>query len=130
MDLPHLTRRTRGLAIVSLAAFAAGCAVTSVEGERMRPGSDAFAAYVETVFRQQNEIATSLAFEIDDEDADSPRYLELESAETELDAACRGLNELARRRRDGEPLGGLGALRRAREAPACEQAATTAESLL
>ena len=122
--------RFRVMLAICLAAIAPGCAVTSVDGERMRPGSDAFSSYVEAVFRRQNEVATALSFALDDEMPNTPRFEALEAAETELLTTCRGLNELARRRRDGASLNGMGALRRAREAPACERAAAAAAALL
>lgn len=100
------------------------------DGRRLRPGSDAFANYVESVFRLQNEAATELALALDTEDPGNTRYEALEDAELDLLRACRGLNELAARRRDGESPGGAGALRRAREAADCERAAIAAAELL
>jgi len=96
----------------------------------MRPSSDAFSAYVEDVFRRQNDIATGLLFALDTADPDSERFIELEDAELELSTACLGLNEMARRRRDGEPIRHLGALKRARQAPECERATEKAAALL
>jgi hypothetical protein len=96
----------------------------------MRPGSDAFSNYVEAVFRRQNEIATELTLALDDEDPKSDRYVLLEDAELELLTACQGLNQLATRRRNGEAVGGAGALKRARQAPECERATASAAALL
>jgi hypothetical protein len=115
---------------VALACLASACAVTSVDGERMSVRSDAFADYVESVFRRQNEIATELALEIEDERAGNDRYAALEDAELDLLTACRGLNELAEARRDGERAGGPAALRRARLAPDCERATNVAAAVL
>jgi hypothetical protein len=92
--------------------------------------SDDFAAYVETVFRRQNEVASELALEIEGEDPDSARYGELDAAELALLDACLGLNELAAHQRDGEPLRGFRALERARQAPDCERAAEAAAAAL
>jgi len=115
---------------IVVAGCAAGCAVTSVDGDRMRLTSDRFADYVEATFRRQNEVSTDLAVEIDEAAADSARYTILETAERRLLADCRGLNELARAQRDGEPAGGLGAVKRARGAPDCERATAAAEAAL
>ncbi|HUF72774.1 MAG TPA: hypothetical protein VMR74_07750 [Gammaproteobacteria bacterium] len=109
-----------------IVVLAAGCAVTTVDGERLRVRSDAFPDYVESVFRRQNEIATALALAIDDETPGSGRYAALEAAELELLTACRGLNELAEASRDGEGPRGLAALQRARLAPDCERATNNA----
>jgi hypothetical protein len=110
----------------AIVALVAGCAVTSVDGERLRPGSDAFSDYVESVFRRQNEIATELALALDDETIETERYEALEEAELELLRACRSLNELAEAQRDGESPRGIGALKRARQAPECERASDDA----
>jgi len=115
---------------IAIAAALSGCAVTSSGGERMALRSDAFSAYVEAVFRYQNDVSTDLAFAIDDESPDSERYAALDALELELLTACRGLNELARAARNGEPVGGFGALKRARAAPECEHATDTAAAVL
>ena len=91
--------------------------------------SDEFADYVESVFRRQNEVASALALELESEDPDSERYGELDAAELRVLNDCVGINELAARQRDGEPLGGLKALRRARQAPECERATVAAAAL-
>ena len=119
--------------VIWLAAFGpllAGCAVTAVDGQRLKPRSDAFAAYVEAVFRRQNDVATALLFALEDAEPDSPRYAELEAAEGRLLTACRGLNEIAQARRDEAELGGFAALKRARQAPDCERATLAAETTL
>jgi hypothetical protein len=114
----------------AIAVLAAGCAITSADGERMRPGSDAFSDYVESVFRRQNQVATDLALALEDEPDDTARYSALEDAELELLQACRTLNELAEASRGGDEPGGLGALKRARLAPDCERATEEAAALL
>lgn len=96
----------------------------------MRLGSDAFAAYVEAVFRRQNEVAAELALALEREPLESERFSRLEDAELGLLTACRGLNEIARAQRDGERIGGLGALKRARRTPDCELATERAAALL
>lgn len=123
----YLVRTT---AVIGLALACAGCAVTSADGRRLRPGSDAFADYVEAVFRRQNEIATALSLALDTETVDTPRYLRLEDAEIALQTACSQLNAMALAQRDGRDPGGLGALRRARSAPDCELAAASASAAL
>ncbi len=92
--------------------------------------SDAFAEYVEFVFRQQNEIGTELAFALDSVEFDSEQYLMLEAAELALLEACMGLNELAVRGQNGRSAGGLGAARAARRAPECERAAVAAQAAI
>jgi hypothetical protein len=120
-----------GWAVGVAAAFLGACAsVTSVDGTRLRMGSDAFAAYVESVFRAQNTVATELAFALDEADPGTERFERLETVETELIAACAGLNELAVRRRDGRAAGGLRGAGAARSAPACERATRTAGEAL
>jgi len=105
------------------------CAVTSVDGDRMQPRSDVFSAYVEEVFRRQSEIATELTLALDTEAPDGDRYIALEDAELELLTACRGLNEMAQRRREGDDIRRMGALKRARQAPECERATRNAAAL-
>jgi hypothetical protein len=127
-------QRPPGFVLIRLAPVlmlgVAGCAVTAVDGTRMGLKSDDFAAYVETVFRRQNEMASELALAIEAEDPDSERYAALDAVELALLDACLGINELAARQRDGEPLRGLKALARAKAAPACERATTAAKNIL
>jgi hypothetical protein len=122
----------RWLILALSVAAAAGCAtVTTGHGERLRISSDEFAAYAERVFREQNRVASDLAFALADaEDEDGPKYRALAAAEDALLDACAGLNEVAARRRDGERPGALRGLRAAREAPGCERATTAAEAAL
>ncbi len=114
------------------ALAAAGCAtVTTAGGKRLRVGTDAFAAYAEQVFREQNRVASRLAFAMADiEDDQSARYRNLAAAEDRLLDACAGLNEIAARRRDGERTGALRGLHAAEKAPACDRAAQAAAAAL
>jgi hypothetical protein len=118
------------LSFLILSTFAAGCAVVSVDGQRMGIRSDEFSAYVEAVFRRQNELAADLILALDTEDVGSERYLQLEDAELELQTACIALNAMALARRDGEEVGGIGALKQARQAPECESSTLRAASVL
>jgi len=123
-------RRARGLAALAVVVLAGGCArVVTVEGERLGIRSEELRRYVETVFREQNRVATALAFAL--EDAEDPERIDaLEAAEEDLLAACSGLNAIAAARRDGERLRRLQALSAARAAPECERATADAESVL
>lgn len=116
--------------VVAMLLAVTGCApVVTLEGDRLAVRSDAFAAYVEQVFREQNRVATALAFAL--EDAWDPERLDaLEAAESSLLEACAGLNEIAAARRDGERLRRLRALDAARAAPDCERATSAARALL
>ncbi|HEX6993757.1 MAG TPA: hypothetical protein VF339_06375 [Gammaproteobacteria bacterium] len=123
--------RPAGIGLVAAAAAAVvGCApVTTLDGERLPVRSDEFAAYVEDVFREQNRVASALAFAL--EDATDPARIDaLETAEDALFAACDGLNALAAARRDGERTGPFRSLEAARRAPECERAAADARRIL
>lgn len=123
-------RRVALAGVIGSLALCAGCgSVVTLDGERLGVRSDAFRDYVERVFREQNRVATALAFALEDE-RDPERLDVLESAEAALLDACAGLNEIAALRRDGDRLGRLRALDAARAAPACERAAAEAEALL
>jgi len=116
--------------VAAAAAGAVGCApVTTLDGERLAVRSDAFAAYVEDVFREQNRVASALAFALEDE-TDPARLGALETAEDALFAACADLNALATARRDGERVGPFRSLGVARRAPECERAAADARQVL
>ena len=116
---------------MAAAALSWGCAaVTTADGDRLPVRSERFAAYVEGVFREQNRVATELAFGLEDASAGSARFDALAAAEDALLSACAGLNELAAARRDGEDAGGLRGLRAARQAPECERAAAAAAAVL
>jgi hypothetical protein len=109
-------------AVLGLSLALAACAVTSIDGRRMRVGSDDFRDYVESVFLRQNALAEDLGQALEAADPDSDRYQRLDDAELGLLRACGSLNELAQRARVGDSVGGLGALKRARRAPECERA--------
>jgi hypothetical protein len=107
----------------------AGCAVTSADGQRLRPGSSEFRAYVEQVFREQNQVASDLAFALEAASAGVPPE-DLAAAEDALLMACAGLNELAALRRDEQRLGPRRGLKAARTAADCEIAARSARAAL
>jgi hypothetical protein len=109
---------------------AAGCArsVTTADGAQLRLTSPEFRAYVERVFREQNRVATELAFAI--EDAAGASSAELGLAEESLLSACAGLNRLATARRDELRLGAGERVGAAREAPRCESATDAAQAAL
>ena len=117
----------RHLPILFLVALV-GCAstVASLEGRNLRLSSPEFRLYFERVFREQNEVATALAFAQSDEEDGS----ELAALEDDLLAACAGLNELALARRDGRSLSRSRQARLAVTAPACEEAIANAHSQL
>jgi hypothetical protein len=119
----------RAAALAAAAALLAACAaVTTADGMRLGLGSDEFKAYAERVFRDQNKVASDLAFAL--EDAGAAAAAELDSAEDELLAACAGLNEVATTRRDDQPLGVRAKLGAARRAPDCERATRAAQAAL
>lgn len=110
-------------------AVLAGCAVTSADGARLRPGSEEFRAYVEQVFRAQNRVASDLAFALEAA-PELPPSADLAAAEDALLAACAGLNELATLRRDEQRLGLKRGLAAARTAADCETATRAARTVL
>ncbi|HLF11619.1 MAG TPA: hypothetical protein VJA26_10410 [Gammaproteobacteria bacterium] len=129
----ELTRRFQVLGIVGATLAASGCAgaVMTAAGQRLAITSPEFRDYVERVFRQQNQIATELAFAAEDagEGADG-ESAELAAAEESLLAACAGLNQLAAARRDEQHLGRLRQAKAARQAPRCEAAIGDARAAL
>lgn len=108
----------------------AGCAstVTTLDGRVLRPSSAEFRGYVESVFREQNAVATELAFA----QADAAGVLvdELGGLEDELLRACAGVNALAVANRDGRSAGVVRGAAMAATAPDCEAAAARARSRL
>lgn len=116
--------------LFALATLSGGCAVTTADGERLAVGSDAFRAYVERVFREQNRVASEIAFALEAEGLAPQRAAELEAAEQALLEACAELNELAAARRDGRQLSTVAEARAARTGPECEQATASAERVL
>jgi len=120
------------MTVAAVAAAVAGCAaVTTADGNRVAFGSDEFRAYVERVFRDQNKVASDLAFALEDSDAvNGAESSDLASAEDALLGACAGLNELATSRRDEQRLGLHRSAQAAREAPDCERATRAAQAAL
>ncbi len=116
--------------LLTAAALAGGCAaVTTADGQKLRPGQAAFRDYVESVFRRQNAVLTELAFALDAADPVGARFGVLESAEADLLDACADLNALAaaaQRQRSR----GAGDLAAARTAPLCERATESAQRVL
>jgi hypothetical protein len=119
----------RALLIASMFFFETACvSVTTLGGERLTAPSSEFRAYVEAVFREQNRVATDLAFAL--ESADAATQVEMENAERELIAACEALNEIATERRAGRELSRQRQVDAARSAPQCERAAHAAAGTL
>jgi hypothetical protein len=119
----------RAAALAAATALLAGCAaVTTADGTRLGLGSEEFKAYAERVFRDQNKVASDLAFAL--EDANAAAAAELDPAEDALLAACAGLNEVATTRRDEQRLGIHAKVAAARRAPDCERATRAAQAAL
>ena len=124
-------RRLRTLLLAAAAALLAACAVTTADGTRLGLTSAEFRAYVERVFRDQNKVASDLAFALDDATAaGGAAPPELTSAEDTRLKACAGVNELATSRRDQEDLGVRKSAGAARSAPECERATRAAQTAL
>ena len=106
----------------------AGCAsLTTADGQRLRLTSPEFRAYVERVFRAQNQVGDELAFALD---APGDERVELGLAEQRLLDACAGVNELATARRDERGLGARRSLSAARTVPRCERTTSEIAALL
>jgi hypothetical protein len=111
----------RALLIASVLVLETACvSVTTLEGERLTAPSSEFRAYVDAVFREQNRVATDLAFAL--ESADAATQGEIEIAERDLIAACAALNEVATEKRAGRELSRQRQVDAARSAPQCERA--------
>ena len=124
-------RPFRALALAAAPALLAACAVTTADGTRLGLTSSEFRAYVERVFRDQNKVASDLAFALDDATASGGSAPpELTAAEDELLRACAGVNELATSRRDQQDLGVGKSASAARSAPDCERATRAAQTAL
>ena len=115
-----------------LAVLLAGCAatITTADGRRLALSAPEFPAYVETVFREQNRVATELAFALEDAPEDGAASKRLSAAEDVLLAACADLNELATLRRDERRTGLKLKLETAKSAPRCETATLEAKRAL
>jgi hypothetical protein len=119
------------LPVAAAAALIASCAVTTADGTRLGLGSSEFRGYVERVFRDQNKVASDLAFALDDATASGGSAPpELTAAEDALLKACAGVNELATSRRDQRDLGVKKSASAARSAPDCERATRAAQTAL
>jgi len=124
-------RAFRTLAMAAAAALPVACAVTTADGTRLGLTSTEFRAYVERVFRDQNKVASDLAFALDDATASGGSAPpELAAAEDALLEACSGVNELATSRRDQADLGVRKSASAARRAPDCERATRAAQAAL
>lgn len=124
-------RLLRTLPLAAAAALLAACAVTTADGTRLGLASTELRAYVERVFRDQNKVASDLAFVLDDAAASGGSAPpELTAAEDALLEACAGVNELATSRRDQEDLGVRKSASAARSAPDCERATRAARAAL
>lgn len=119
-------------ALPFLALLLAGCAgvITTADGRRLALTAPEFPAYVESVFRQQNQVATDLAFALEDAPDDGAVAARLSAAEDALLAACTDLNELATLRRDDRRTGLRLKLETAKSAPRCEAATLDAKRVL
>ena len=118
-----------GIAGVLLAATGLAACVGPVltgDGRALSMRSEEFAAWVEDVFRLQNEVLDRLAFALEAA-PDDTRLLRLEDR---VLAECAGLNALAVRRRDDGRRRPLRDARAARGVPACEAAANAAAEQL
>ena len=128
---PTTMRTLRALSLAATATLLAACAVTTADGTRLGLASGEFRAYVERVFRDQNKVASDLAFALDDATAaGGSAPPELTAAEDTLEKACAGVNELATSRRDQEDLGVRKSASAARSAPDCERATRAARTAL
>jgi hypothetical protein len=115
----------RALVLASMLVLGTACvSVTTLEGERLTAPSAEFRAYVEAVFREQNRVATDLAFAL--ESISDTAAQGIETAEGDLIAACSSLNEIATERRAGRELSRQRQIDAAESAPQCEQATRAA----
>jgi len=113
--------------LAATATVSACAAVVTVDAERLRLASPEFRAYVERVFREQNELADRFAFAAEDQPSAAEALV---TAEQTLLGACAGVNELATARRDSRRLGMRRSLDLARSVPGCEQATRLAATAL
>ena len=116
----------RALFLASISVLGTGCvSVTTQDGERLTAPSSEFRAYIEAVFREQNRVATDLAFALESVSGGAAQD-EIELAEGELIAACASLNEIATERRAGRELSRQRQIDAARRAPHRDMAARAA----
>lgn len=112
---------------LALLAVAGCAAIETVDGEHLALTSPEFRAYVERVFREQNRVATEVAFALEAPGAEQGL---LTAGEQRLLEACAGVNELATARRDEQQLGARRSLEAARTVPACEETTRAIAALL
>ena len=112
--------------------MSSGCIATveTLDGSQHRISSDAFRAYAEAVFREQNRVASALVFRMEDEQLDPAAHERLADVEARLLDACRALNEVAVRRRDDEGRRLFADARAAKTVPDCERAVVSAREML
>ncbi len=115
--------------IVTLALLA-GCAttITTMDGRTLTLNSPQLRDYVERVFREQNRVATALAFAQDE--ASGTRYETLLRLEDALLEVCADLNALAAARRDNRALSLRRQATMAMTAPSCESTTRRTEAAL
>jgi hypothetical protein len=127
---PHwcgIAMRSACLASLLASFAAAGCAaIQTGGGERLALTSPEFRAYVERVFREQNRVATLVAFALEAPGEDA----RLTAGEQRLLEACEGVNELATARRDERRLSTRRSLAAARTVPTCEETTRAVAELL
>ena len=117
---------------IGLGLLVAGCAtIQTADGTRVALGSAEFKAYAEQVFRHHNRVLDRLMFALPElATTDASRYARAADAEIDMLAACRRLNEVASRTRDGRPPGWLRRIRAARSVVACDRATRVTERIL
>ncbi len=103
------------------------------DGERIRADSADFREYAERVFREHNDVTTSLAYAIDDlENTVGAREYrqQLLDADDRMMQACSALDEMVIARRDNREISFAAQKRAAELTPDCEAATRTAASLI
>ena len=109
-----------------------GCIATveTLDGTRHRISSTAFRDYAAAVFREQNRVASALAFSMEEPALGEQELTALEAAESQLLDACGSLNEIAVRRRDDARRRPFADARAAKTVPDCERAIDAANQTL
>ncbi len=127
-------RRVRDALPPALALALAACATVQVhypDGRTERHSREAFASYVEAVFRYQNRVVNDLI--VATSLSPDPAALEdaaLMRAERDMAAACQALNTAVAARLEGREIGFFHKLELPRAVPACEAASRRLEQLL
>jgi hypothetical protein len=117
--------------VAALALMGCATVVTTAQGQRLRTNSGEFRDYAEEVFRTHNEVATSLAYALDDVEAAGPNtgpYQRLANADDRMMKACSPLDELAVARRDNRQVSLRQLTAMARSVPDCERATLAAQA--